>query len=285
MSSQLMKALTTQFKGNQLNINLSKAGPLDPGDSSTGAGGDFGTFAGPTTQPPNIAVGSTIFIQPSSPIKDPLAGVAAPAVPAAAPAQVTVGMGVNGCAFSSCRLYSPGLYSTGILVKNENALFKPEFYYMQSKGFATQANNSIMRMATGFADDSVTGQGMLVYITGNTAADILDIKNGDIDLVGTPAASSYKGILVFSAHTNTVLKEHALGGNGCITLTGTIYLANTNPTATVYQKLSLQGTPCHGADQGANRCGRSRIGRQLQLSKWRSIPRAPLHIRQVALVN
>jgi hypothetical protein len=276
---------TTQFKGKSSAIDLSHAGPNDPGNCTSGTGGDFGTFAGPTTRPTQISVGSGTYIQPSSPIRDPLASVAAPAVPAAAPAQATVGSGINGCPVSSCELYSPGLYPSGIEIKNKYALFKPGVYYMQSKGFAGKSNGD-MKMATGFANDPVTGQGMLIYITGNNASDVFSVNsNSVINLVGTPVASIYKGILLFSAHTSTVFKEHSTEGGGSIELVGTLYFANSSPTATVYQRLNL----------GGNSGNMTHITGQivvdaLELGGTPSIimtlsPNATLHIRQVALVN
>jgi len=164
-------------------IDLTHAGPADPGNCTTGTGGDFGVYGGPAIAPGAVSVESTgKYIQPSSPILDPLATVAAPALPAAAPAKTSLANGVSGCPLPNpgkpCSLYSPGLYPTGIEVKNETAIFKPGIYYMQSKGFQSAANGDLY-MSTGFADDPVTKQGMVVYIAGNTTNDILSVgSNG-----------------------------------------------------------------------------------------------------------
>jgi Flp pilus assembly protein TadG len=285
-------ASTISISGNP-SVNLSKAGPSDPGNCTTGTGGDFGVFGGPTTRPSQINVGAARYIQPSSPIRDPLATVPPPAVPAAAPAPAALANGVSGCPAApskACKLYSPGLYATGIDVKNETAVFKPGVYYMQTKGFQSTAHGDLY-MSTGFADDPVTAQGMLVYITGNNATqDILSVgANGSVFLTGTPAASIYKGILFFSAHNSTVLKQHSLGGNGAMSLVGTIYLANTlaltTSTPGVYQRLSLHGTSGNStliAGQivvdALNLEGNAGISMTLN-------PTSTLHVRQVALVN
>ncbi|MEO5926631.1 MAG: pilus assembly protein TadG-related protein [Bryobacteraceae bacterium] len=278
---------TTQFKGNPV-VDLSRAGPSDPGNCTSGTGGDFGSFAGPTTQPSQIQVGSATYIQPSSPIRDPLIGVPAPAVPAAAPAQTSLANGVSGCPLNpgkACKLYSPGLYPTGIEVKNETAVFKPGVYYMQTKGFQSAANGDLV-MSTGFANDAITGQGMLVYVTGNGTNDIVNVgSNGSLSLLGTPNASIYKGILFFSAHTSTVLKDHRLGGNGAVQLIGTIYLANTSPTATVYQRLTLQGTPGSSTHiTGQIVVDALELGGNAGITMTLN-PTGTLNVRQVALVN
>jgi hypothetical protein len=185
-------------------------------------------------------------------------------------------------------LYSPGLYATGIDVKNETAVFKPGIYYMQTKGFTSGANGHLT-MSSGFANDPVTAQGILVYITGNNAADVLSVgANGSVFLTGTPITSIYKGILFFAHHTSTVLKDHSLGGGGAMGLIGTIYLSNslalTTATPGVYQRLSLQGNPSNATNitgqilvDALNLGGNSGITMTLN-------PNATLHIRQVALV-
>src|SRR6185295_9084097 len=100
----------------------------------------------------------------------------------------------------------------------------------------------------GFPNDSVTGQGMLIYITGNTSDDVIDVgSNSSASLVGTPEGSAYKGMLFFSDRATTVRKSHKLGGGGTLSLVGTIYLTNTLAATTAspsnYQSLLLQGTP------------------------------------------
>ncbi len=148
-------------------IDLSKAGPNDSvlTPCTTGTGADFGDFGGPSPYPFTFIPGVGKYIQPAAPILDPLANVPTPAVPGVAPAKTTVSTTVNGCLAPPCQLYSPGLYTGGILVKNENALFKPGLYYIDGGSFQNQANGTML-MATGFASDPNTGAGLVVYNTG-----------------------------------------------------------------------------------------------------------------------
>ena len=224
---------------------MSKAGPNDPGNCTTGTGGDFASFGGPAGVPDGMALGSTgRYIQPASPILDPYSGIPAPAVPATAPAKTALANGVSGCPVvpnKSCNLYSPGLYAAGIAVKNETAVFKPGLYYMAAGGFGNAANGHSV-MATGMAADPATGAGMVVY---NSGGGIFSVgANGSATLQGSDAGSTYKSILFFQDRASAAL-THALGGGGDIALTGSIYLTNSLATMQAdvnhYQLLSLQG--------------------------------------------
>ena len=266
-------------------IDLSHAGPLDPGDCSTGTGADFGVFGLPASSPFTFLKGAKpgAFRQPNSPIDDPLAGVSAPSTPSAAPAPTALANGVSGCPASPakpCFLYAPGLYSSGINVANQTAVFEPGIYYVTSNGFQGGANSD-MEMATGFTDGSANRTGatsatccgtstgwtgnILVYNTGNGSGDVFKVgSNGVANLVGSPSTCpsspcptpydvSYKGILFFedrnsAAHVGPPSnKAHTLGGGGSMTLKGTIYITNTKAVMTTtpsqYQELDLQGTP------------------------------------------
>src|SRR5260370_31176814 len=70
--------------GGSTQVDLSKAGPADSGPCTTGTGGDFGVFGGPTAIPTWLTpIGATEhYRQPAIPIGDPLASVNAPAIPA-----------------------------------------------------------------------------------------------------------------------------------------------------------------------------------------------------------
>lgn len=230
-------------------VDLSHAGPLDPGNCTSGTGAGFGTFGGPSSQPSGITLGVGKYVQPSSPILDPLADVSPPPVPAAAPAKTALANGVSGCPASpkkGCNLYHPGLYSSGIYVKNETAVFQPGIYYTTSGGFQNDANGD-MYMATGFTDGPTgtntgwTGN-MLVYNTGTGTFSVG--ANSSATLVGSPAGSTYKGILFFQDRT-AAAANHSLGGGGDISLSGTIYITNTvaimKATPSKYQTLSLSG--------------------------------------------
>ncbi len=301
-SVQVNSSSTTAVSlDNNATVDLSKAGPADPGDCSTGTGADFGTFGGPAAKPGGISLGTTgKYIQPSSPILDPLASVAAPTVPAAAPAKAALGNGVCGCPASpgkACNLYYPGLYATGINVKNETAVFTPGLYYMQSSGFQSAANGDIYMATVGcnpgsgvIAADPSTGSGIVVYITGNNAGDTVNVgANGSVTLVGSPAASVYKGMLFFGDRGTTVQKSHSLGGGGALSLIGTIYLTNRlsdmTTTPGVYQAVSFSGH----AGSSTHIIGEIIVD-TLSLGGNSGItmtlnPNAVLHIRQVALVK
>jgi Flp pilus assembly protein TadG len=230
-------------------IDLSHAGPLDPGDCSTGTGADLANVSSQTPYPGTLQLGTKPgqYISKASAIADPLLTVNPPSKPANAPApQTNWPNGTNGCPASppkSCTLYSPGNYPSGISVKNETALFKPGIYYMSSGGFSNAANG-MMLMATGFTDAATAWTGnMLVYNTGGGTFNVG--ANSSATLVGSPVSSSYKGILFFQDRRTATNLNHSLGGNGDLTLKGTIYLTHTAASIGIdgtYQSLSLQGT-------------------------------------------
>jgi hypothetical protein len=232
-------------------IDLSHAGPADGGQCTTGTGADFGTWGGPATKPGSITLGTTgHYDQPSSPIQDPLANVSPPAKPSAHAANTALADGVGGCPASprkSCMLYHPGLYSSGINVHNETAVFAPGIYYMDSSsGFQSGANGDMYMCSSSYCTaDTTTGSGMLVYNKGGGTFNVG--SNGSATLVGTPIDSAYKGMLFFEDRSAPAA-THVLGGGGCLSLLGTIYL--NNPLATMladsthYQTLEYHGNPC-----------------------------------------
>jgi hypothetical protein len=172
-----------------------------------------------------------------------------------------------------CRVFTPGLYPTGITIGSSNqttALFRPGIYYLQGSGGFTCTSGCSMQMVSGIVDgtctycsgtgwdgSSATTGGMLVYNTGTGQFDIT--ANGSVTLIGAPVGAGtgctvtpctdYKGILFFEdrgAAANNSLpankNAHQLGGNGTLSLSGTIYLNSTTMTASNYQELDLQGT-------------------------------------------
>lgn len=219
-------------------VDLSHAGPLDPGDCTTGTGADFAVVGGPRTPPPGLQLGTTgNYVQPATPMEDPFRDIPAPAVPP--PGSKTTISG-HGCPIAQCTLYSPGLFN-GITVKNETALFKPGLYYINGGGFGNDANG-YMLMATGYPADAQTGSGMVVY---NTGAGIFNIgANATATLQGSDVNSTYMGILFFQDR-NGAARTHSLGGGGEITLNGTLYMTNwysiMGDTPSQYQTLSLGG--------------------------------------------
>ena len=192
------------------------------------------------------------YIEPASPITDPLINVAPPTAPVNSGnmgTHVALANGVSGCPASpkkGCELYYPGTYTAKLDGKNSTPVFKPGIYYLQN-GMSCAANCDLY-MATGFTDTGAgtTGTGwtgnVLFYNTGNGIFDLS--ANGTISLVGSPAASVYKGILFFQDRASPAA-THTLGGGGQMTLVGTLYFTNTKATmlgdSTHYQNLTLWG--------------------------------------------
>ncbi|HYM12900.1 MAG TPA: pilus assembly protein TadG-related protein [Bryobacterales bacterium] len=216
-------------------IDLSKAGPLDPGTCTTGTGADFGDLGGPPPPYPGTLLLGTKpghYLSGAGPIHDPLHDVPTPSQPPAsltAASQPAVPAGVDGCpaGFTNCVLYLPGTYNGGISARNQTALFDPGLYYMNGGGFHS-ASNSTMLMATCNAPaqptltpplpalpaDTINGIqcGMVVYNTGNGNNDIIDVgANGSAGcyvpagggapvcpgLQGAPVTPAWEGILFF----------------------------------------------------------------------------------------
>lgn len=249
---------TAASTGGNGTFDLSHAGPADPGNCTTGTGADLGVWGGPSSSP-SASYGTTgHYVQPASPILDPLASVTPPAVPTVIGSHIGLAKSTSGCPASpkkGCQLYSPGLYTGGIDGKNSTPVFKPGIYYIQSTSGMSCAANCDMYMATGYTDSGAgsTGTGwtgnMLVYNTGPSGsasqAGAFNLgANGSINLVGSPSGSSYDGILFFQDRSSKA-QTHSLGGGGGMTLVGTIYLTNTLATMTgspaQYQELDLSG--------------------------------------------
>jgi len=269
-------ATAVTWTGNPV-VDLSKAGPLDPGNCTTGTGADFGTWGGPASASGIVSLGTTgHFVNHASPIADPLAGVSAPPDPTIGnpsdlnPPTGTLAAGSHGCPSTSggCTLYFPGKYTGNnhIIAKNRSLVFAPGIYYMYGTNFQAQANGN-MYYATGFTDSSSSGtptianccgtgtgwgasansppnSGILVYMTGpGTPASTGTIgvsSNSNVSLVGSPNSSTYKGILFF-VDRNAAAATHSLDGGGGLTLMGTIYTTSAYNTASIYQTLHFQG--------------------------------------------
>ncbi len=250
------------------------AGPLIAGVGScagmngVGTGSDFGAFGQPSAKPAHLNLGTRpgIYIQPSSPITDPLANVSPPAKPINSGNMGTktpLAFGVAGCPpaalkLKACQLYHPGLWNT-IDVQNETAVFSPGVYYVDGGIFRQHANaNMYMCTDTGTAglcpasaatgDVGVAppnGTGIMVYLAKDNAGHIgtIDVgANSAANLLGSTINSTYEGILFFGDHTATNSQSFTFGGGGGLTLQGTIYLT-THPTsdASPSQSISFGG--------------------------------------------
>jgi hypothetical protein len=229
--------------GGSAYVDLSKAGPADPGNCSSGNGGDFGVVGGTAGFPTGwlTPVGSTEhYIQPSAPLNDPLASVSAPSKPAGNAVVTTTGAGTTAgsgdCPVTEtkgCTIYNPGYYSGGIQVKNTGGIFQPGIYYLDG-GFSNAANGDIyMCSTTCVADTSgcCANNGVMIYLSSSAGAVNIS-ANSTATLLGSSASSSYKGILFFVART-AANQSPKLGGGGNISLTGTVYMPS--------QTLSFQG--------------------------------------------
>jgi hypothetical protein len=308
-SIQINSSSATAYGGGGT-VDLSKAGPADPGNCTTGTGADFGVWGGDFTNP-GVSLGSTgHYISPASWMQDPLAGVAAPSVPGGTPppqnGQACSVLGHCGSCSggaSTCTEYLPGLYANGINIKNGGTvMFDPGIYYLQSGGFTTK--HTTTGMCTGCAADPTTVNGMLLYDTG-PASGGCDASGGfDIDTLSQDSflgagvsatnptaapASPYYGI-VFFEDRNACANGHTLGqGNSGVCFIGTVYITNTraimlaNPAQ--YQSVEMNG--------GTNGCtqeyGQIIVGTltmkgndQIQMGLF---PTSYLKVRQVALVD
>jgi hypothetical protein len=268
-------------------VDLSLGGPnydSTTGQCTTGmnCGSNFGVFGGPAPQPPVFSFGTTPgqYVQPASPIQDPLClsgdGSTNASTPcnvsppvkanlAVAPAPITLTPGasadpVYGCPSSTtlgsnvqhCIVYSPGIYSSGISLSHDMGIFQPGIYWMDNgSGFGTSSFGGMMMCSgTGCTNDSVTQSGMLVYNSGGGLFSVTGSSN--VSLSGTPDSSAYKGILFFQdrnspATGNGASSQHTLGGGGGLQLQGTIYITNTRNTITStghYQQVNYHGGPC-----------------------------------------
>jgi hypothetical protein len=260
-------ATSISIKGNSNAFDLSKAGPNDDGHCTTGTGADFGNAGKQLLSSMssfNYTGGTTgQYIPSDGYVADPLLSVTAPPIPAVAgtkSATFNAGTTYNGItcpatASKACTLLTPGLYASGLSLKNTTALFLPGIYYVSTGGFSCASNCDAM-MAPGAPADTITGTnwdgtlsggGMLVYMTGSGQFNLG--SNGSVNLIGSKADSAYDNILFFedpTAGANTGSQAHSLGGGGNMSLYGTIYLTNRlakGSTSNTYQELDLQGNP------------------------------------------
>lgn len=156
-------------------IDLTRAGPA-------GTGGDFAVVGGPTTKPGSVSLGSTgHWIYPASPISDPYAQINAPSQPPTPGLRTTVPYKTNGCPDSSgCDEFTAGYYPSGILVKNNHAIFDPGLYYVV--GGMNMGPNVTVRVSTAVGD----GSGGVVFYFKGTGTVSVDANSGK-----KPATSAY----------------------------------------------------------------------------------------------
>jgi hypothetical protein len=223
---------------------------------------------------------TTHYYSHNPPIPDPLAGVNPPSTtglitnPAIDTTSTGTFPGSGDCPLtlptspatpvSRCAIFKPGVYTSGIGVKGNLCqsggpgdcvgIFHPGIYYVSGSGtgtfsgvgFGIGANGDmIMCSTTCVADTSgcCGANGMLVYLT--SSGGVFSVaSNASSFLKGSDPNGTYKGILFFgdrSAPAHTSSGSHSFGGNGALTLQGTIYVTNTTMTSTIYQNVRLRG--------------------------------------------
>jgi hypothetical protein len=324
-SIQVNSSSAGSLSASGLAVDLSKAGPADPGNCTTGTGADFGDFGG-GSPPSSLSLGTTgHYIQPADPILDPLASVPTPcSIPpycSTAPGSKLLVYQEDGCpAMGGCTLFYPGIYiSTGIGTAGAcptppssaspascTALFSPGIYYLTGPiggvgvGFNVGAGGVAM-MATGVPADPTTGTGMLVYLTGPPSTTVSGCSGpaaqtgtinvaagGVVNLTGSPSSSLYKGILFFV--------DRSAAGNGLNTgvhsIAATVTGGGIYATDSVSQMGLSSSTPC-GQYQtlqlqgsGIQIAGKV-IASALQVngSMTINLDPNPVTVRQIALVN
>jgi len=162
--------------GGSSTIDLSKGGP-------SGTGSALDVYGGPTTAPGGfVTTGSCCtWTSGASPISDPLASLAAPSKPAAAPAPTSVALGVDGCPDAGgCYEYVGGDYPSGICVGKggctnktyDTAIFEPGIYYLE--GNLNLKSNSTVRPSTQAGDGS---GGTMFYFSGTSSISV-DANSG-----------------------------------------------------------------------------------------------------------
>lgn len=279
---------SVDIDGNSNLVDLSGAGPGGTLLGCNGTGGEFGNHGGPFnfSASQNGYPGGTLLPATDQaylktlPIDDPLAVPMPtdPAVPSTSGSTTTIvggGVGaVSGCQRPSnrtCTVYSPGLYTSDISIKNDMALLLPGVYYVQG-GFSIEANG-IVHMAPCTVPDPDTGCGVIIYIKPQNAADIVDIQSnaGKIQGVaysqnltaagvtlpctgnciqGPPEAAPYWGVVFMVDRSTTYAQTHSFQGGGGLTISGTLYFTNSFLPGkadltgnSAFQTVTLQGTP------------------------------------------
>jgi hypothetical protein len=287
-SIQVNSSNASAFSIGQGNVDLSQAGPGDPGDcSSVSAGADLGVTGGPSSVGSNLLLGTSGHYVPGAfAVDDPFGSVSSPTDPLTTGSATNIGVGVHGCAYASCTEYTPGDYAS-LDFTGKNIILDPGLYYVKGGGVTFKnmnggqgaaASTPYNALCSGCAAVANTGTGVVIYdthATGSTSTGGFDIETGaNFALHGatptttnslgeTVPASPYYGILFFEdrtadAHTGNNPPSHGgahnIGvGNGCFTLIGSIYITNTKATMTAdsthYQQVTYNGTPCSSTVQ------------------------------------
>lgn len=232
--------------GGSSKIDLSAAGP-------NGTGGDLGVTGGPSSAPAGFLPGTTGGWRAQTvPVPDPFELLPPPSpTPSAGSITHNVAWKSQGCPDpSGCEKYSPGLYASGINVKNKTAIFDPGIYYVVGGMFLD--SNSTVRPSSSTA---VPG-GTIFYFSGSGTIGVSSNSGNNLSLdafdttrvqcpggpasTGLPAtltgnvllapcsgtygsaAGQYRGMLFFQDRSATNVNP-SWGGGGQFLLVGNMY--------------------------------------------------------------
>jgi Flp pilus assembly protein TadG len=202
---QATNGSTVALSGCALTINStnSDAATVNGGSTVTATaisitGGASITNGGTMTPAPTTGVAATA---------DPFALVASPAVGACAYTSYSKGSGTW--------TLNPGVYCGGISLSNGAiGIFNPGTYIINGGGIS-------------FAAGSVSGSGVMFYLTGSAAADGgVSISNGENVTFSAQTSGAYMGILFFERITTT--STVTFNGGATMLLTGTLYFPSTS---------------------------------------------------------
>jgi hypothetical protein len=185
-------------------LNVSNVGAIVV-DSTNSAAASASGNASVTASEIDVAGGLTgaaafhgAIVTGATPVADPLANLAAPARPST---QFTGG--------TYSGTLQPGTYVGGITVSpNSTATLQPGIYYLQGGGLTICGNSSL------------TGTGVMLYITGVTGTSVSISGNASVTLT-PPTSGTYKGIVLFQDRASSA--GITISGNGTLNTTGTEY--------------------------------------------------------------
>jgi hypothetical protein len=197
---QATNGATVALSGCALTIDSSNS------DAATVSGGSTVTASAISiTGGALISGGGSMTPAPTTgvaPTADPFALVAAPAVGACAYTNYSKGSGTW--------TLTPGVYCGGISLHNGAiGIFNPGTYIINGGGIS-------------FAAGSVSGSGVMFYLTGVSASDgAVSISNGETATFSAEPSGPYMGILFFERITSTA--TITFNGGATMLLTGTLY--------------------------------------------------------------
>lgn len=192
------------------------------------------------------------FNDPSAPIADPLAAQVAPSLPTNPGTITPVASGTNGCPApvgKTCSEYTPGSYTSGILVKDTIAIFDPGIYYVTGRckpgatGSFCSDSNSCIRPSNATGD----GSGGTIFYFADTNGFAVNVgANAGCDS-GNGTATAFNTTSGTGSLANGVkcTASSVIPSNLPATLTGSVLLAPCRPATSV-------SSLCASANSNAN---------------------------------